>query len=252
MRINRQRDFNSVRKRILKKLLITLLLIGIPTFLFLYSFGIKKVEVVGASRYTEKQIKEMLVQSRLEYNSVYLYLKYHFMNTPEIPFIEKIDVEMVSNHRVMIYVYEKMVTGCVNFMGEYLYFDKDGIVVESSPKKIEKVPVINGLQFNKIVLKQKLNIQDNDLFQIILNLTKLIHKYKLDVDTVSFDDNQNIILKCGDIRVLLGKRDDYTDSLSDLKNILKKAKGTELYELDMRDYNKETGYVIGKTKKSTE
>lgn len=305
---NRPRNSNSVRKRIFRKAIITLLIIGIPVILFLFTFSIKKMDVVGANRYTPKQIRELVLKSRLDYNSAFLYLKYRFFTTPDIPFVEKLDIEMNSNHKVTVYVYEKMITGCVNIMGEYLYFDKDGIVVESSSKKMKNVPVIEGLQFNEIVLHEKLNLlnneqiddqnteknsdqnseqnsdqnteqnsnqnkeqnsdqnteqnnnqnndlkdtQNNKLFDVILNITKLINKYKLDVDAVRFDENENVTLKCGDVKVLLGKKSDYYMALSDLKNILKNAEGTQLYELDMRNYEKGSGYVIGKTKDSTE
>lgn len=256
MSINRPRSSNSVRKRICRKAFIALLIIGIPTTLFFTVFGINKADVVGESRYSDKQIRETILKSPLDNNSVYLYLKYRFFEQPSIPFVEKLDVEMNSNHEVTIYVYEKIVTGCVYIMDEYLYFDKDGIVVESSPKKIEKVPVIEGLLFNDIILHEKLKLQndspDEKLFDIILNITKLINKYELDVDTVRFDEDENVTLKCGDIKVLLGKKGNYEDALSDLKNILDKAKGTDLSELDMREYDKDTGYVIGKSNNSTE
>lgn len=260
MSFNRPRSSNSVRKRICRKALILLLIIGIPLTVFLFFFGIKKAEVIGESRYSDSQIREMVLKSRFEHNSIYLYLKYHFFAKPQIPFVEKLDVEMNSNHDVTIYVYEKMVTGCVYAMNEYLYFDKDGIIVESSPKKIEKAPVIEGLHFNEIILHQKLNLlsRDNSVnhneeqFNAILNLTKLINKYTLNVDTVRFDEEDNVTLLCGNIRILLGKKSDYEEALSDLKNILANAKGTDLYELDMTDYHKDTGYVIGKSKNSTE
>ncbi len=276
MSIKRQRNSHSVRKRICRKAFIILFLIGVPTVIFLFAFGIKKVDIVGETRYTKNEIKEMVLKSPLDYNSVYLYLKYRFLTTPEIPFIEKLDIEKNSNHKVTIYVYEKMVTGCVNIMGEYLYFDKDGIVVESSSKKIEKVPVIDGLQFDEIVLHEKLNLKNNDtdneandsqsddtdneandsqsdeLFDIILNITRLVNKYELDVNTVKIDENENITLICNDIKVLLGKKSDYEEALSDMVNILKTAKDKELYELDMRDYDQDTDIVIGKTKNSTE
>ncbi len=296
MSINRPRSSNSVRKRIFRKAIIALLALGIPMLLFLFQFGIQKAEVIGESRYTDQQIRDMVLESRLDYNSIYLYLKYRFFTTPDIPFIEKLDIEMNSRHEVTIYVYEKIVTGCVYVMGEYMYFDKDGIIVESSSEKVEKVPVIEGLQFRDIVLHDKLKLLDEEqtkeedsgqentggdtqsgeensgssdeqetekdeeestgakdkLFDIILNLTKLINKYELDVDVVRFDENNNVTLKCGDIRVLLGKKNDYEVALSDLKNILAKAEGTKAYELDMRDYSKESNYVIGKSKDSTE
>ncbi|MDD3173686.1 MAG: cell division protein FtsQ/DivIB [Herbinix sp.] len=249
MRMNRLRNSNSVRKRICRKILAVLLIIGIPAVMFLFTFTIKKVEVVGADRYTDKQIKNSVLQTRPDYNSIYLYLKYKFFTTAQIPFVEKIDVELVNNHKVTINVYEKIVAGCVEFMGEYLYFDKDGIIVESSPKKIEDVPIINGLQFSKIILHEKLNVQKNELFDVIINLTKLINKYELIVNTINFDSNYEVTLVCGDINVLLGKKNTYDEPLSDLKNILEKAEGTGVYELDMRDYEKGSGYVPGKIKK---
>lgn len=282
MRINRQRNYYSVPKRIIKKFVIALLIIGIPVILFLNVFCLKEVDVTGSKRYSDKQIKELVLKTRLDYNSILLYLKYHYLKTPDIPFVEKIDVEMTTNHKVTVYVYEKMVIGCVEFMGEYLYFDKDGIVVESSPKKIENVPVINGLQFNEIVLNKKLHVlnYDNDqsdntelsnntgqsieteqnaqteqskkLFHVILNLTKLISKYELNVNSINFDYSNEVSLRCKDIRVLLGDKSDYEEALSDLKNILKKAKKTDLYELDMRNYNEDSNYVIGKSKKTPE
>jgi cell division protein FtsQ len=252
MSSNRLRSSDNVLLRISKKLFMLLLVVGIPVMLFLFTFGLKKVNIVGTERYTKDQIQEMVLQSRADYNSVYLYLKYRFFEKPQIPFIEKFDVEMVDRHTVTIYVYEKMVAGCVEFMGEYLYFDKDGIVVESSPEKLEHVPVIRGLEFNEIILNKKLEVQNDELFDIIINLTQLIDKYELDVDTISFSSNNEVTAECGDIKVLLGKKSTYDEVLSDLKNILKKAEGMELEELDMRNYKKGTGYVIGKKKESTD
>lgn len=250
--MNRQRNFYSVRKRICRKLLAALLIIGIPVLLFLFTFSIRRVAVTGATRYTNKQIKEMVLKTGPDHNSVYLFLKYKFFKTPSIPFIEKIDVEMVNNHTVSVNVYEKSVAGCIEFMGEYFYFDKDGIIVESSSKKIENVPIIKGLKFNQIILHEKLRIQRDDLYKVILNITKLIDKYDLDVDTISFSSDYEVTLESNGIQVLLGRQSSYYEALSDLKSILAKAKGADLAEIDMRNYNKETGYVIGKPKNSTE
>jgi hypothetical protein len=276
--MDRLRSSNSVRKRICRKLLVVLLVIGVPAALFQFTFSLKKADVIGAERYSDSQIRERVLKSSFDRNCAILYLKYRFFKTPVIPFVEKINVEMDNTHTVTLFVYEKMVAGCVKFMGEYLYFDKDGIVVESSPEKVEDVPVINGLKYNKIVLHEKLKIQNNnsvqnggasinqsnkaagiqsdyntisqdqDMFSTIINLTKLISKNKLNVDAVNFNENNEVTLQCGKIWVLLGKKSSYDEPLSDLGNILKKAKGTKLYELDMRQYTKETGRVIGKTK----
>ncbi|HWT74409.1 MAG TPA: hypothetical protein VN258_06785 [Mobilitalea sp.] len=247
---SRQKNSNSVPVRLGKKIIIILLIISIPAIIFMSTFYIKKVEVVGANRYSADQIKNIVFQSEADHFSLLLYLKYRFFERPKLPFVEKIEVGMEGTHSVTISVYEKMIAGCVEFMGEYLYFDKDGIVVESTSKKLDKVPVIKGLQYKEIILNEKLKVQKEELFDVIINLTKLINKYDLNVDSVSFNSRYEVTINCADITVLLGKRSTYDEQLAELKNILKEAKGMSII-LDMQDY-KPGMKVIGKPKKSTE
>ena len=248
---NKRRNSNNVLFRICKKALIVLLIVGIPAILFLATFSIKNVEIVGIKRYTEEQIKELVFQTKQDSNSLYFYLKYRFFEKPKLPFVEKIDVSIVDNHSVTIYVYEKMVAGCVEFMGEYMYFDKDGIVVESSSTRLDDVPLIKGLQYNEIILNEKLKVQKNELFDIIINLTQLINKYELDIDTISFSSNNEVSIDSAGITILLGKKSTYDEPLSELKNILDKAEGMKI-TIDMRNYVKGKDDIIGKLKKSTE
>ena len=247
----RQRSSNSVLRRVLKKSVILLLIISIPSALFISTFRVEKMDVVGAKRYTADQIKQQVMQTKLDSNTLYLYLKYHYFSNVKMPFVEKIDVDLVDNHSVTLYVYEKMVAGCVEFMGEYLYFDKDGIVVESSATQLEDIPIIRGLEFNKIILNEKLEVQKEELFDVIINMTQLIEKYELDVDTISFSSQYEVTIDCGDVKVLLGKKSTYDEALAELKNILEEAKGMEI-TIDMRNYVKGTHNIIGKQKKPTE
>lgn len=247
----KQKNSYNIRYRLGIKAFLILLMISIPVLLFMFTFKINNVEVVGANQYTEDQIKGFVFQSKPDHYSLYLYLKYRFFEKQKIPFIEKLEVKMEDNHSVTIYVYEKMIAGCVEFMGEYLYFDKDGIVVESTLDKIDKVPIYKGLKFQEIILHEKLKVQKDELFDVIINLTQMINKYELDVDSVTFNSNNEVSIDCGNITVLLGKKSTYDEPLAELKNILKEAKGKSL-TIDMRDYTRETKDVIAKPKKSTE
>lgn len=251
MIINRQMNSENVLVRLSKKIIIILLIIGIPVLYFIVTFQIKEVEVVGANRYTAEQVKEIVFKTKPDNYSLYLYLKYRFLEQPKLPFVEKIDIDMVNSHSVKIYVYEKMVAGCVEFMGEYLYFDKDGIVVESTSKKIGNVPVIKGLQYKQIVLNEKLNVEKDEIFDVIINLMQLIHKYELKVDSISFNNNFEVTFNCGDVTVLLGKQSTYDESVAELKNILKEAHGMKI-TLNMTEYQYGVDSVIAKEKKSTE
>ena len=253
MRRNMKRNSSNVLSRISKRLLAVLLIIGIPALLFVSTFHIKKVDVVGSERYKAEQITEQIIQTKPDSNALFLYLKYRYFSNVNIPFVEKVDVEMVNNHSITINVYEKMVAGCVEFMGEYLYIDKDGIVVESSSIRLEDIPLIRGLQYDKIILNEKLELEEqkNELFDVIINLTQLIEKYDLGVDTISFSNKYEVTVDCAGIKVLLGKKDTYDEVLSELKNILKEAEGMEL-TIDMRNYVKGTNNFSAKPKKPTE
>ena len=56
-------------------------------------------------------------------------------------------------------VFEKSVVGYVSYMSSYMYFDKDGIIVESSVEQLPGVPWITGLDFGHIILHQPLPVQ---------------------------------------------------------------------------------------------
>ncbi|MDF2541803.1 MAG: hypothetical protein K0S47_1521 [Herbinix sp.] len=229
---DRQRKRESVLRRLLRKTLIFLILIGVPVIFFAGTFRLKDITVQGSERYTKEQIKDIFVQSLLDNNTILLYLKYSYFKSATIPFVEKMDLELVDSNTINVRIYEKMVIGCVEFMGEYLYFDKDGIVVESSSEQLEDIPKIIGLKFDQIVLSEKLEVQSEDLYHTILNLTQLIDWYDLDVDAIRFSSNNEVTIECGDIKVLLGKKDTYDNELSILKSILEEAKGMDI-KIDM-------------------
>ena len=241
----RQRKSKSVLMRICQKTIILLLVCGIPTILFIYTFNLKNIEVIGATRYTNEQMIEKIIQDKTDRNTLLLYFKHQYFKDIKIPFIEKIDLELIDNNTVAIQVYEKSVIGCVEFMGEYLYFDKDGIVVESSSQQLEDIPLIMGLQFNTIILNEKLEVHRQELYGAILNLTQLIDKYELDVSTIRFNSKSEVTIDCGDIKFLLGKRKTYDEVLSQITNILNETKGMKL-EVDLRKYEKGTNAIIAK------
>ena len=130
-------------------------------------------------------------------------------------------------------------------MGCNMYFDKDGMVVESSTESYEKVPEIIGLKFNSIVLGSKLDVGDDEIFRQILDLTQSFDKYKLGVSKVYFDASDNIILYVDEVKVYLGRSDDYTDKLFELKQMESKFSGLK-GTLYMQDYTKDSNSVIFK------
>lgn len=256
------RKRNSVLKRLVIRGLKVIIFVGIPIILFGFTFHLKTVTVVGSERYTPEQIKEQLIKTKTDTNALLLYLKYQYFTEFKLPFIEKIDLDLKDNNTIKVQVYEKRVTGCVEFMSDYLYFDKDGIIVESSRERLKDIPLIKGLKFNRIILHEKLEVQKDELFQVILNITQQIEKYELDISTIRFNKAYEVSVESGKVSALLGKRKTYDEVLSELKNVLASAEGeltgilqtmeeAEL-EIDMRNFKKGTDSIIAKPKKPTD
>lgn len=73
-----------------------------------FSLQIKTVTVTGNVRYTQEQITEMLFPDKVSRNLVVCYLKDHFQEHVEIPFVQDYKIEFQGLNKVEIIVYEKV------------------------------------------------------------------------------------------------------------------------------------------------
>lgn len=229
----------SVKQMIVILGVLALLAVGIWGY---NSFRLKDVTVEGLSRYTKEDFLKNL-ESDVLYGMTPFYCMQDSLTQKNIPFVEKYEIEYVDSHTARIMVHEKRVTGCVIVMGRYMFFDKDGIVVETADSLLEGVPVITGLKFDEIVLYKQLNIQKQSLFDIILELTRLVEQKKIVVNEISFDNNYEVTLYLDNVTVLLGKRTSYDEQINALSGILESLQG-RTGVIDMQNYSKENGEVI--------
>ena len=130
----------------------------------------------------------------------------------------------------------------------YLPVDKDGIVVESSTDVYENVPEIDGLKFDSIVINNKLDVGNSEIYNTILDLTQSFDKYDINVDKVYFDSSYNITLYMGDVKVSLGNSKDFTDRLFELKQLSARF-GTLKGTLYLDEYNGDESSIIFKREK---
>ncbi len=200
--------------------LSVLVLVCVGILVIKTRFTITSVDITGNEHYNADEIEDYVLNGKYGHNSIYLYLKCRFAGVDEVPFVEKMDVELLSPTEVKIRVYEKAVAGYVEYLGHYLYFDKDGIVVESSTRQMEGIPFVTGLDFNYITLHEKLPVEKEDIFRLILDITQLLTKYKIDIDRIYFDNNYNITLYFGQVRVFLGNSDHIDEKINRLRFIL--------------------------------
>ena len=175
-------------------------------------------------------------------NTLLVYLRYKYQEHPEIPFIDDFEVTMDSWQSLKIRVYEKNMVGYVRYLGQDVYFDKDGIVVESSTQELEGIPQISGVTFDSLAIHQPLSVEDPTIFDTILSITKLLTKYDLDPDEIRFGAVGELFLQLGDVKVALGTGENLDEKISRLKQLegdLKDKSGT----LHMENYTDETTHI---------
>jgi len=233
------------KSRPMLKIVILIAVLSLAFVIFHMTCRLESVTITGSSYYTAEELKEKLITEKTDSYALLLYLRAKLFGFSEIPFIEKADAELVDKNSVRIVLYDKAVIGCVKTMGRYMHFDRDGIVVESSEERLEGVPEVTGLEFEEIVLYEKLEIKREALFDRMLEITMLINKNKLPVETVEFDKNSAVKLILENAEVLLGKQKNYDLQINNFAAILEAA-GEEKLMFDMRNYTEENREVTAK------
>lgn len=200
-------------------------------------YQVKNITVEGNLHYTDEEITGMVLKDRLSYNSLYLSLRYQNREITDIPFIQTMTVKVLSPDTIRIMVYEKTVAGYVEYMGRYLYFDRDGIVVESSETRTRGVPQVTGIAFDHVVLYEPLPVEDDTVFQKILSITQMLSKYEISTDKIYFNESGEITLYFENVRVRLGT-DAVEEKVMQLKYILPRLEGKSGV-LRMENYTEE-------------
>lgn len=243
LRQRRLRRLAAVIKLILKILLVLVIIAAIAFVYIKSSYKLKNIEVTGTDHYTDAEMVDIVTGGKSYGNTLLFIAESRLHPAENITFIDKIDVEYVDRNSVNITVYEKAMAGCMEYNGQYAYFDGDGIVLELSDEKLDDVPCIEGLSSDDVEQGKKLAVGDDGLFQKILTMTQLIYKNDIAVDRITYDENQELILHKGDIQIKLGSSGNMESKLMNLDTILSKLEGRK-GTLDMSNYTEASGNAI--------
>lgn len=218
-----------------------IVILGILNFLLLafyfvlIHYAVKNVIVDGNKHYSAEEIKSMIMTGWLGDNSLYLSIKYKNKEIKDVPFVETMDVVVQSNDTIRISVYEKALAGYVEYLGRYMYFDNEGVVVEASKVTTKGIPQVTGISFDHVVLHEKLPVENDAIFQDVLTITKLLNKYDIICDRIQFDKDYNVTLGYGDVKVSIGRLENLDEKLMQLPYILPTLEGKK-GTLDLQSY----------------
>lgn len=221
------RDYDTL---IHKQIIACVILGGVAALLFTFwiflaKFQVTNVYVEGNKHYSAQEIREMIEVGRFGDNSLFLSFKYSNKSITDIPFIETMDVDVLDRNTIKITVYEKALAGYVEYLGSYMYFDKDGVIVENASVQTVGIPLVTGLKFDHFVMYEPLPVENQDIFQTILNVTQMLEKYSIVTDRIYFDDAYKMTLYFGDVRVTMGENQMIEEKIQRLDAILPQLAG---------------------------
>lgn len=240
--MDKRRGRSKSKRGIIVFLIIVVLLVGGGFFIF-NEFKITTINISGSDKYTYEELYEYIFADRDDSNILLFKLTNSRNEMPEIPFIAKVDIDVSDFNTLDITVYEKTIVGYVAYKGTNMYFDKDGIIVECSTQVLTDVPQVSGLQYDSIVMYEKLNVPDENVFQTLLDVTQYLDKYSITVDSINVGTDNSIDVIMGDVTVKLGQNDYNMGSkiyeLSCMLEELEGHKGT----LHMEEFVDGTEYI---------
>lgn len=224
-------------------LLVLLLIIGCVITTLVTSLD--NVDVYGSGYYSEDEIRNKVLTHFTDKNTLLFMARYKLFGLEEIPLVEKISVEWVDKNSISIQVYDKKIAGCALIMGQYVCFDRLGVVSDCTDVRPIDAPLIRGVEFIDFRIGSKLSTPDETVYQKIMSLTSLLEKNGIYAQEIFFDFRDEVTLKIDDDEVLLGKKDNYDLQINNLRSIMNSV-GEGSFRFDLRYMNEHNMSVTAK------
>lgn len=201
---------------------------------------VQKVDVEGTKIASQTDIEEWVQEDPLTVNSLYTFFKFK-TGRYELPvYLEDVKVSLSLPWEVKVQVTEKEIIACVPYKGNYVYIDKDGLVMKISNQLDAGIPYIEGVNVQKADQFKVLKVKEEKLTTYVENIIHEVKKNDISPDKIVWEeDSMNIYF--GEICVELGKMN-YGVKIEQLPPILQSLEG-KAGVLRMEHYS-ETGESI--------
>lgn len=231
-------NFIKSRKKV-AAVLVGMAVILILVIIILIKYKAKGFNVEGNEIVSAEEVIANYTKGPLGDNKLVIKAKDRLNAFDSIPFVRDYDIRYEEDGTVTIQLYEKALVACFYYMGDYVYFDKDGVILETSRETAPNIPCIEGVSFKNFTMNTKINIDNPEQIKMILDLSELINHYSISVEKVRFDNNYEVTLYSHGIRVMLGKQKLYDQQIASVADVLNQSvqnnlKGT----IDMKTYSK--------------
>lgn len=195
-RHKKTRQRRSERPRRTRRLVVLIVILAIIGSLAaaVYLIRVDDITIEGNEFYTDEEIERMIFTEPSDRMSLILWYKDHFRDHVEIPFVSSYDIHFSGLNSVRVIVYERSIIGCMEYLGTYMYFDNDGMIVESTTQRDRDAVMVTGLDFSSVVLYRQLPVEDDSIFSDILRVSQLLEIYGIRADMMRIDDHDRLTL----------------------------------------------------------
>ena len=210
------------KKRTVCAIIIGFMMICFWLIVFLLLFQVRKINITGNEFLTKQVVADWIQKDELSTNSLYLFCKYHFTEYEKLPAVEDVKVTLSNPWTVNVKVKEKEIVGYIVVDDEFVYFDKDGLVLEKSRDWKDDIPGIEGINVTRAELYKELPVSEGykKVFSNLLEMSSSLKKYKLKPDRILCME-EDICLFFGNKCVLLGNKN-YTERIAQIPPIFEK------------------------------
>ncbi len=188
--------------RILKVSLFMWILISLPIF------RIDNIEIIGNESLTSEYLIEELEIEKNKTN-IFYYNKKKIEKKLELkPYIKKVKIEKKIPSNVRVIILEREALLYLPYKNnEYIYIDKEGIVLEVSEGKKEDVPEIIGIKYEIFNLGEKLNTENELKIKGIYELLNKMERYGLNMKKIKIDiqDRKKIKMNYNNVQIHIGE-----------------------------------------------
>lgn len=218
--------------RIYKKISLRILLFS-AAFLFvvaavvvLMTFNLKRTVVHGTDIYDQEEIESFITKGYLGRNTFVMALKYHNRAVKDIPFIDRIDVDITSPSTIRVNIKERPADGYVFYKSRYVYVSREGVIQAVSKDAVKKATQIKGVVLTHSKTGNRALAKNQYGLDISLELMKIMEKYGIlaEAGCISVDEKSRLTVSFGDVKVQLG-RSGYDEKMYKIQQILPNLKG---------------------------
>ena len=192
---------------------------------FFLGFRVTSVQVEGNSFYTDDQIKNMVINVPLAKNSILAGFINTEKSTKDASMIDSIRISRINRNTLLLQVEEKQMIGYIEFQGQCVNFDRQGIIQIITDAPLENVPKIEGIDVKEAVQGERLSGISRTKLNTILSVGKMLEKMENKPDRLGFNELNQLVMYYGDIEVRLGDDENMDEKLNRLVGILPELEG---------------------------